>query len=117
MVYILKRDGRKERFNRRKIEQAMEKAFIEVDGEIDDYAASKIQTITNYIENKCQNEELSVEQIQDLVVAGLMNTKKQKVAEAYIIYRNDRSRARGNLIDKNIEEILMGTSEYWAKEN
>ena len=32
MHYIIKRDGRKDNFNRRKIERAVEKAFIEVDG-------------------------------------------------------------------------------------
>lgn len=119
MYYILKRDGRKDEFNRRKIERAMEKAFLEVDGEINEYAASKIQSITDFIENKIKSgeKEYSVEEIQDLVRNGLMNTKRKDVAEAFIIYRNDRTRVRGNIIDKSIDEITNGKSEYWNGEN
>ena len=118
-MYIVKRDGRKTQFNRRKIERAIEKAFEEVDGEINDYANEKITSITDYIESYVydNNKELGVEEIQDMVENGLMNTKRKDVARAYITYRNERNRIRGNIIDKTIEEIAEGTSEYWATEN
>ncbi len=123
MFYIIKRDGRKQEFNRRKIEHAIEKAFIEKDGEISEYDEEKITSIADYIENKCRqdaeesNKEYSVEEIQDLVEIGLMRTKRKDVARAYIIYRNDRNRARGNNIDSEVEELLSGNSEYWSSEN
>ena len=95
MMYITKRDGRKEPFNKRKIERAMEKAYLQVEGEIDDYAEEKIHNIANFIEHKVEGgEDLGVEDIQDLVENGLMNTKDKDVARAYIIYRNDRTRKR-----------------------
>lgn len=95
MLYITKRDGRKEPFNKRKIERAMEKAYLQVDGEIDDYAEEKIHNIADFIEHKVQGgEDLGVEEIQDLVENGLMNTRDKDVARAYIIYRNDRTRKR-----------------------
>ena len=108
MVYVVKRDGTKEQFNRKKIERAMEKAFIQVEGELDSYDVAKITNIADYIENKSKDEELTVENIQDLVVAGLKNTKKQKVLESYIIYRNDRTRVRNNKSEliKNVGKKL-----------
>ena len=118
MLYITKRDGRKEPFNKRKIERAMEKAYLQVDGEIDDYAEEKIHSIADFIEKKVEDgENLGVEEIQDLVENGLMNSKDKDVARAYIIYRNDRNRARGNFIDNTIEEIAESKSEYWNTEN
>lgn len=118
MMYITKRDGRKEPFNKRKIERAMEKAYLQVKGEIDDYADEKIHSTANFIERKIEDgENLGVEEIQDLVENGLMNSKDKDVARAYIIYRNDRNRARGNFIDNTIEEIADSKSEYWNTEN
>ena len=94
--YIIKRDGNKELYNRRKIENAMSKAFISKDGIVDEYAEQKIKTISDFIEDKIfsSSEEFTVEHIQDLVQNGLMNTKRKDVAEEYIIYRNDRTRER-----------------------
>ena len=94
--YIIKRDGNKELYNRRKIENAMSKAFISKDGIVDEYAEQKIKTISDFIEDKIfsSETEFSVEEIQDLVQNGLMNTKRKDVAEEFIIYRNDRTRER-----------------------
>lgn len=94
--YIIKRDGSKELYNRRKIENAMSKAFISKDGKVDEYAEQKIKAIADFIEDKIfsSSEEFTVEHIQDLVQNGLMNTKRKDVAEEYIIYRNDRTRER-----------------------
>ena len=119
MDYIIKRDGRMVPFNRRKIERAIEKAFEEVDGEVNEYASEKIANIADYIEIEAHDEKktFTVEEIQDLVENGLMNTKRKDVARAYITYRNERNRLRGNSTDKTIEEIANGTSEYWKSEN
>ena len=117
MKYIIKRDGRKVQFNRKKIERAIEKAFEEVDGEVNEYASSKIYAIASYIEKEANDKEFTVEEIQNLVETGLMNTKRKDVARAYITYRNERTRLRGNNIDGAINELLSGTSEYWNKEN
>ena len=96
MNYIIKRDGRKVQFNRKKIEKAVEAAFIEVDGELTEYDEEKVIKIADYIQNKIidDNLELSVEQIQDLVENGLMSTKRKDVARAYIRYRYERTKVR-----------------------
>ena len=96
MEYVLKRDGRKVNFDKSKITTAILKAFRAVDNEITDYAQTKAEKIANYIEKKLieNDNNLTVEEIQDLVEKGLMATKRKDVARAYITYRNERARVR-----------------------
>ena len=106
-------------FNTEKIKNAILKAFKAVDGQITDYAETKAENIANYIEGYCEEETkpLSIEEIQDLVENGLMSTKRKDVAKAYITYREERTAARENTIDKTVIEIVEGTNDYWAHEN
>ena len=119
MTYVIKRDGRQMPFNTKKIKNAILKAFKAVDGQITDYAETKAENIANYIEGYCEEEikPLSIEEIQDLVENGLMSTKRKDVAKAYITYREERTAARENTIDKTVIEIVEGTNDYWAHEN
>ena len=94
MKYITKRDGRQVPFNKNKIITAILKAFVAVDGEVSNYASEKANKIADFIESKIQQEQLSVEEIQDLVEKGLMSTKRKDVARAYITYREERARVR-----------------------
>ena len=93
---IVKRDGREVVFNAAKIENAVLKAFRAVDGETTDYAIMKAKNIATYIENHYlqNNDNLTVEDIQDLVENGLMSTKRKDVAKAYIKYREERTKER-----------------------
>ena len=93
---IVKRDGREVAFNAAKIENAVLKAFRAVDGETTDYAIMKAKNIATYIENHYlqNNDNLTVEDIQDLVENGLMSTKRKDVAKAYIKYREERTKER-----------------------
>ena len=94
MKYIQKRDGRQVPFNKNKIITAILKAFIAVDGEVSDYAAEKASKIADFIQRKIQEQQLTVEDIQDLVEKGLMSTKRKDVARRYITYREERARVR-----------------------
>ena len=114
---IIKRDGRKVIFDKQKIINAILKAFYAADGGISDYATEKAENIADFIEKKSQTEELSVEEIQDLVEHGLMSTKRKDVAKEYILYREQRNQVRGNLIDNTVLELLGGTNDYWKTEN
>lgn len=115
---VIKRDGRVTEFDENKIKQAILKAFIAVDGKVTDYANTKAETISSYIEGYYEDEqEATIEEIQDLVEKGLMASKRKDVARAYITYRNERNEARGNITDKTFLEFLSGKSEYWNKEN
>ena len=96
MLYIIKRDGRRAKFNPENIKNAIKKAFIQVDGEITPYAEEKAQNIADYIKGYMEGvpNELTIDDIQTLVEHGLMSCKRKDVATAYIEYRHDRDKVR-----------------------
>lgn len=108
---VIKRDGRSVVFDRDKIKNAVLKAFKEVDGEITQESKNKSSDIASYIANQ-EKEELSVEEIQDMVEEKLMHSRRKDVAKAFILYRNDRTRIRENKTQlmKDITEKLMATN-------
>lgn len=108
---VVKRDGRSVVFDRDKIKNAVLKAFEEVDGEITQESKNKSSDIASYIANQ-EKEELSVEEIQDMVEEKLMQSRRKDVAKAFILYRNDRTRIRENKTQlmKDITEKLMATN-------
>lgn len=93
MNNVIKRDGEVVPFEASKIENAILKAFIEVDSELSSYATEKAKNISAYI-GAMDVDSLGVEEIQDLVEKGLMATKRKDVARAYIVYRDERTRIR-----------------------
>lgn len=109
---VVKRDGRKVKYDREKIIAAVLKAFEEVDGEITPQAKSKATVIANHIES-LNKKSMSVEGIQDIVESMLMDGKRKDVSKAFIIYRNNRNEVRNNrfykwykdeIVDKKSEE-------------
>lgn len=96
MYYIIKRDGRRVQFNSKKIQDAVCKAFMAVDGTITEYAQEKAKNIADYIQGYMEGipNELTIDEIQSLVEHGLMATKRKDVATAYIEYRHDRDQTR-----------------------
>lgn len=112
--YIIKRDGRKEKFNKQKIMNAAKKAFIAVDGTLTKAGVKKIRRIGSEIEKVATKTQypLSVEQIQDMVEELLMETDRKDVAKAYIVYRSERSaeRSRKTNLMKSVEEKIMATN-------
>ena len=116
MKQVIKRNGKKVKFDKEKIINAIEKAFLEVDGEVIDKSHQKAKEIAGYIEN--QNKNLSVEEIQDIVEDKLMASNRKDVARAYVRYRYKKEVLRKeNTTDKSVFELLGGTSEYWNDEN
>lgn len=117
VVTTVKRDGREEKFDKNKIANAISKAFIDVDGNVNDDAKEIIENISNEIENM-PNEKMFVEEIQDEVVNKLMSTERKDVAARYVEYRYHRKLVREtNTTDNTIMELISGKSEYWNKEN
>lgn len=103
MEKIIKRDGRQVKFDRSKIEEAILRAFVSVDGDVSEYAEQKAEKIADFIEEAAieTEEPYTVEEIQDMVEKGLMSTKRKDVAKSYILYRQERNRKR------NINSKLM----------
>lgn len=117
MVSItVKRDGRKEEFDKDKISNAIKKAFIEVDGDIDDKAEAIVDKIANEIAGT-KKEEMSVEDIQDLVEQKLMCSARKDVAKCYILYRNERTKLRKSKTYAVFNSIVNAESNDITKEN
>ena len=105
---IIKRTGEKVPFDSFKIINAINKAFLDVDGEL--YESDTAQDIATEIEKKVENcsREVGVEQIQDWVEEFLMRSERKDVAKAYIRFRYKKEVARDVKDDfiKGIEEKL-----------
>lgn len=82
---VVKRDGRIVSFQRQKIIDAISKAG--------DVRESTKQKIASYVED-IGLEQITVEEIQDIVETKLMESSYKDVAKSYIIYRSERSKER-----------------------
>ena len=117
MKTVKKLDGRRQKYKREKLISSILKAFESVD-ELDDYAIEKANNIADFIEKEKEKETaVPVSAIGLLVEKGLMSCKKKDVARQYILYRDERTRMRGNTTDKVIQDIIADKSDYWSTEN
>ena len=115
---IKKRDGRTAKFDRKKIEKAIEKAGLET-GEFDAAQAVELtDKVLDVLETRNQKRLPSVEDIQDIVEDALIDSKFKKTAKAYIIYRDQHkklreitSNAHVDLIDKYLENLDWKVNE------
>ena len=115
-MLIVKRDGTQVQFDRDKIINAINKAFIEVDGKL--YETDTAYDIAVEIEQATRQlaEEdriLSVESIQDLVEDYLMRSERKDVARAYIRYRYKKEilRQTSKTYDGILELVEMQNDE------
>ena len=107
-MVIIKRDGSAVSFDANKIVNAINKAFIEVDGRI--YENDTATDIALEIGNKVNNSQVAVtvEQVQDWVEEYLMRSERPDVARAYIRYRYKKEVARNfehDFIDAVVEKL------------
>ena len=93
---VIKRDGSLVPFDATKIVNAINKAFIEVDGKLyeSDTATDIAMEIGDAVLKISNNIDVSVEQIQDKVEEYLMRSERPDVAKAYIRYRYKKEIAR-----------------------
>ena len=120
---IIKRDGSLTNFDKQRIINAINKAFIEVDGSVfNEEIAQEIADDIEEMVNGFPNGSIEVEEIQDMVEDGLMDSERKDVAKAYIRYRYKRNQDRK--IKKDLEErynhlhlLITGKDEESNKEN
>jgi len=98
---VIRRDGSVSSFDGTKISVALTKAFLAVEG--DEAAASSrihhvVADLAAQVETSLRRHAgagaVHIEQIQDLVELALMRGGHHKVARAYVLYREERARAR-----------------------
>jgi ribonucleoside-diphosphate reductase alpha chain len=101
-VRVIRRDGSVSPFDGNKVSVAMTKAFLAVEGD-DAATSSRVHHVVAELTEQVQSSllrhagpetALHIEQIQDLVELALMRGGHHKVARAYVLYREERAKAR-----------------------
>ena len=116
---IKKRDGRTAKFDRKKIEKAIEKAGLET-GEFDAAQAVELtDKVLGVLETRNQKRLPSVEDIQDIVEDVLIDSKFKKTAKAYIIYRDQHKKLREITSNAHVDLIdkYLGNLDWKVNEN
>ena len=101
-IQVIKRTGEIASFNAEKISVAIGKAFLAVEGQQGADSSrihDRIEQLTDMVLNTFKRRlpsggTIHIEEIQDQVELALMRTGEQKVARAYVIYREQRATAR-----------------------
>jgi ribonucleoside-diphosphate reductase alpha chain len=99
---VVRRNGKLTSFDKDKIAIAMTKAFLAVEGgqaaasgrvheTVDKLTEMVVRTLTR---RKPDGGTFQIEDIQDQVELALMRNGEQKIARAYVLYREERSSAR-----------------------
>lgn len=121
-MFVIKRDGRKVEFDSSKIANAVIRAFNSVySNNLTDEMISFAQRIADDVAEK--NSDMSVEDIQNIVIKKLMASKYKEVATAYVEYKHLHEMARSQyaalmdavgekLSGKNIENQNANVDEH-----
>ena len=110
---VLKRDGRRVDFNNQKIVAAILKAMDVTENGEDIVLAAQIAHAISTLEK----EEMTVEEIQDVVENELMNSPRKEVAKEYIRYRNKRNLARRAKTNEIFQTIIDAQANDITREN
>ncbi len=118
-INVIRRNGAVTPFDANKIELAMTKAFLAVEGEgassssrIHEQVSLLTQKIADrFLRHMHTNPVIHIEEIQDQVELELMREAEYKVAKAYVLYREERRRAREKVqaASKPAERLLHMT--------
>ena len=107
---VVKRNGKVVSYNRTKIVNAIKKA-----GHVREATINKI---ISSVEEELKSKNLSVEEIQDKVEAGLMDSSYKTVAREYIRYRKQREMIReSEKANDSILRLIDNKNEYLKTEN
>ena len=118
ITHIVKRDGTSQRFEPKKITNAIVKA-AEATGEFDAETAKKLTIrAINIIQQLYSDTVPNVENVQDIVEDVLLTSNYHKTAKAYILYRDQHARMREisskfnvDLVDQYLQKIDWQVNE------
>lgn len=113
-MLVSKRNGNLVNFDKNKIIIAIQKAMLEVNINTD-----KAYDITKIVCDKIKDRsEISIEEIQDVIESTLMENNYPTVAKTYILYRDERKRAReSHPLDESVLGLLNLTNNEVMDEN
>lgn len=118
LLKTIKRNGKVARFDVNKIKVAITKAFIAAEGTAaaaSDRIRDQIDEMTLHVAEVFKRRmptggTVHIEDIQDQVELALMRAGLQKVARAYVLYREEHRKAReaqGELVDEKTLHITL----------
>ncbi|MEM4369134.1 MAG: vitamin B12-dependent ribonucleotide reductase [Candidatus Woesearchaeota archaeon] len=113
LVYVKKRSGKLERFDRSKIEQAILKALVATKSGNAAIAEKLTADVVKRLQRTFARKIPSVENIQDAVEEALMTSGFTKAAKAYILYRKKRAEVRAAklaIVGVPHEELKLSTN-------
>ena len=117
---VIRRNGDTVYFDPQKISIAMTKAFLAVKGSSSAASSSVREQILNLTDNVQksldrrfnQGNSVHIEEIQDQVELALMRSGFHDVARSYVLYREERNKARN---DQKVEQKNENKSENSIK--
>ena len=114
---VIKRDCTEVDFDKSKISNAIIKAMKNGSGIVKPKIAENIAS--EIYEENIKKNELNISEIESMVYDKLITKNQRLTAKAYEGYRSVREFQRDNYntTDSEIDELLNGSSEYWATEN
>ena len=118
-IRVIRRNGKVTPYDDTKITVAMTKAFLAVEGNqaansqriYETVAALAAHISQNFLRRMPTGGTIHIEDIQDQVELVLMRNGDHKVARAYVIYREERRKARE--AEKDGGEGDSGTEAWW----
>lgn len=116
---IIKRNGTKMDFDGKKIYNAVAAANAEVEPE-HTLSEAQLQTVVEIASKHvlAAENDLSVEDIQNIVEIAIMSVRGYEVAQRYIRYRYNRELARrANTTDESILSLIRGSNKEMNEEN
>lgn len=125
MKTVIKRDGKRVKYERNKIENAILKAAKATGFSSNDFKERYLDRLVDDVEKMIitihRGNEIHVEDIQDFVEITLMNHNFYNIAKNYIIYRNEHAKYRDvkklyNGLSKTVNDYL-DMSDWRVNEN
>ena len=113
LTTVIKRDGRVVDFNPEKIKSAISFAMQRTEKGIDEDVIDKI---VEYVENK-NVEQLSVEEIHNIIEKRLMSSSRKDAAKEYVKERHRRDVARQSKTKVMFDEIVSTKDNDITREN
>jgi len=118
--YIVKRDGRRVRFDVSRIERAIAEALREVGDAADGMARALADRVTENLDDRFPADPPTVEEIQDAVEETLIERGLARAAKAYILYRRQHEELReirGLLREMPLVEDYLNELDWRVREN
>lgn len=114
VLQVIKRNGDIVSFDQDKISIAIKKAYLAVDGAAASASSHMHEQVEQFADQvysvfkKRLNDSgvIHIEEIQDQVELALMRSGEQRVARAYVLYREERQKERAASQNPNVIQIL-----------